>query len=269
MHFSTSSKPTSPILFLFGAHIQWDTQIGKQLRALCKEDKDVFGSRVFSTDIGVRSAEPCSLSVAATHQLLTQIFQYVALVVLEDPKFRDLSGAVITEPDLRVLERCNQENIQAMERLVGVDSNGHTQPNNVVRKELIDAGTLWADHVLENARAYIMSFIYVVVTVTMGYPLMTGVAIAMGFEEDNYLYVCRFLDSLLYFFLPQINVLIIRLIQRRNLIHRMTARTVVIGDVPWVSQCAEAFLSKIFARSYSIAGISVLSGNPADHLVHR
>ena len=44
----------------------------------------------------------------------------------------------------------------------------------------------------------------------------------------------------------------------------------VIGDTcPWVAQSAEAFLSKIFACSYSIAGLNVLSGNPADHLVHR
>jgi hypothetical protein len=44
---------------------------------------------------------------------------------------------------------------------------------------------------------------------------------------------------------------------------------VVIGDCPWVAQATEAFLSKLFASSYSIAGLNVLSGNPADHLVHR
>lgn len=55
-----------------------------------------------------------------------------------------------------------------------------------------------------------------------------------------------------------------------NLRHRMVGRTVVIGDPnPWVAQSAEAFLSKIFACSYSIAGLGVISGNPADHLVHR
>ena len=44
----------------------------------------------------------------------------------------------------------------------------------------------------------------------------------------------------------------------------------MIGDpCPWVAQSAEAFLSKIFACSYSIAGLNVLSENPADHLVHR
>ena len=49
----------------------------------------------------------------------------------------------------------------------------------------------------------------------------------------------------------------------------MVARTVVIGDCPWVAQSAEAFLSKLFACSYSIAGLNVHSANPADHLVHR
>lgn len=49
----------------------------------------------------------------------------------------------------------------------------------------------------------------------------------------------------------------------------MVGRTVVIGDIPWVAQSAEAFLSKLFACSYSIAGLNVLSGNPVDHLVHR
>ena len=43
----------------------------------------------------------------------------------------------------------------------------------------------------------------------------------------------------------------------------------VIGDVPWVSQAADAYLSKLFACSFSIAGINVMSGNPVDHLVHR
>ena len=49
----------------------------------------------------------------------------------------------------------------------------------------------------------------------------------------------------------------------------MTGRTVVIGDIPWVAQAADAFLSKLFAVSYSIAGLNVLSGNPSDHFVHR
>ena len=36
-----------------------------------------------------------------------------------------------------------------------------------------------------------------------------------------------------------------------------------------LAQATEAYLSKLFALSYSIASISVASGNPLDHLVHR
>jgi hypothetical protein len=46
-------------------------------------------------------------------------------------------------------------------------------------------------------------------------------------------------------------------------------RAVVIGDIPWVAQCAEAFASKLFACSYSNTGVAFYSGNPQDHLVHR
>lgn len=66
--------------------------------------------------------------------------------------------------------------------------------------------------------------------------------------------------------LPYRAILVIRVFEGRNLRHRMVGRTVVIGDCPWVSQCAEAFLGKIFACSYSIAGCGVLSGNPTDHV---
>ena len=73
------------------------------------------------------------------------------------------------------------------------------------------------------------------------------------------IYVAQVLDAALYIFLPQLaillslstpntmtcwsmprpfferNVLRIRLLQRRPLLHRMSGRTVVIGDVPWVA----------------------------------
>lgn len=93
-----------------------------------------------------------------------------------------------------------------------------------------------------------------------------ALSISHGFTNSS---PARFLDSLIYFFLPQINIIILRIVQKRNLRHRMVGRTVVVGDIPWVAQAGDAFLSKIFACSYSIAGLNVLHGNPSDHLVHR
>lgn len=253
---------------IFVVTSEWDTQVGKQLRAGAS---DFFSSRIFTTDVGVRPAEPCSLSVVAQHQVLTQRFETISLTILGNEDLRRISGAVITETDLKVFERCNRDNINALESIVGVNRQGKPLIGGptVTEVGLRESGKLWSEHILENARAHIMTFIYIVVTVTIGYPLITGISIGAGLDIGSLFYITRFFDALIYFFLPQINITIIRVVQGRNVLHRMVGRTVVVGDIPWVSQAADAFLSKLFACSYSIAGLNVLSGNPADHLVHR
>jgi ABC-type Zn2+ transport system substrate-binding protein/surface adhesin len=62
---------------------------------------------------------------------------------------------------------------------------------------------------------------------------------------------------------------LLRLIQRRPWLHRVAGRTILIGDIPWVAQSVEAFVSKCFALSFSISTVSVASANPIDHLLHR
>lgn len=233
--------------------------------------KDIVNSRIFTTDVGLRPAEPCSISVAATQQILTNIYSHICIVILSNPRYREVSGAIITERDLAELERCNQENIGALERIVGFDSDGNELLDEMrsTEKELRRMGAYWAKHVLENAKAYIWCFVYIFVTVTTGWPIARAISNAIGVDHDNWYYLVGFIDAAIFFWMPQIAILVLRMIEGRNLRHRMVGRTVVIGDCPWVSQCAEAFLGKIFACSYSIAGCGVLSGNPTDHLVHR
>ena len=289
---------------IFAVTSEWDTQIGKQLRAMDSVDgaEQLCCSRIFSTEVGLRPAEPCSvsaghtaeyvtavcrictntvshlyfysakLSVVATHQLLTNLFEYISVVILSDMRYRHATAATISEQDLQILERCNRENLNALVEIVGMDRAGiGLQHQDIVEKELRQAGDLWADHILENARAYIMTFVYIFATVISGYPLVFVIAhhLAGLDKHSDWMYLIHTIDAAIYFWLPQINIIILRLIQGRNLRHRMVGRTVVIGDIPWVAQAAEAFLSKIFAVSYSIAGLNVLSGNPSDHFVHR
>ena len=82
-------------------------------------------------------------------------------------------------------------------------------------------------------------------------------------------HVVGFVDAIIYTFLPIWMTILLRLVQGRPWLHRQAGRSLLIGDVPWVSQTLEAFVSKTFALSYSIATIAVSSGNPLDHLVHR
>lgn len=233
----------------------------------------MLSSRIFTTNVGLRPAEPCSVSVVATQQLLTQILMHVSISLLGDSEIRHFCKAVITESDLQILARCNQECIRALEDIVGASSDrkNHRLIAGPSKAELTlrSAGNVWSNHVLEYTKAYIVTFLYVVGTVVSGYPLITGSAIACGLDTDWVFYITRFFDALLYFFFLQLAIFAIRVVEGRNLYHRTVGRTVVIGDCPWVAQCADAFLSKLFACSYPIAGLHVLSGNPSNHLVHR
>ena len=95
---------------IFAVCSEWDTQVGKQLRSIYSGGLDLLTSRIFSTEVGVRPAEPCSISVVATHQLLTNIFEHICMTILSDPNFRYVTGSIINERDLQTLERLNVDN---------------------------------------------------------------------------------------------------------------------------------------------------------------
>jgi len=191
-------------------------------------------------------------------------------VILSNPQFRRSAGAAITEQDLQELERCNEENIAALEDIVGFTDKGEpvNEQDSTTETDLRQAGDVWADHVLEVARAYIFTGLYIFATVTTGWPIIRAIAAGIGYNpESNIRYLIGFLDSAIYFWCPQIFILVLRVFQGRAIRHRMVGRTVVIADCPWVSQAADAFLSKLFACSYSIAGCNVLSANPVSLVI--
>ena len=135
----------------------------------------------------MRPAEPCSISVVATHQLLTNLLQYLAVVILSEDRLRRITQAVITEYDVQILEKCNQMNIQALEDIVGADRFQQSMDYEEDRAELAlrKAGDLWANHILENAKAYIMTFVYIFTTVVCGYPFFIGISVAAGLDPSS------------------------------------------------------------------------------------
>jgi hypothetical protein len=175
---------------IFVVTSEWDTQIGKQLRKMDQldgGDECLFNSRIFSTEVGIRPAEPCSISVVATHQLLTNLFEYLSVVILSNERYRNVSAAVITEQDLQILEKCNRLNIEALTEIVGTTRKGWVMEmdDRCSEKELRDAGDAWAEHILENVKAYIMTAIYIFVTVVTGFPLCVAIGYGSGLDTAS------------------------------------------------------------------------------------
>jgi hypothetical protein len=80
-----------------------------------------------------------------------------------------------------------------------MDCSGNPVPKAIftAEAELREAGDVWAEHVLENAKAYIMSFIYIAGTVTSGYAPVTAASRAAGLDTDWVFYISKFEASTL------------------------------------------------------------------------
>ena len=259
---------------LFAVTSEWDSQVARVVRA----GRSAHGSRrrggarlasaVFTTFAGVRPAEPCSVSVAATHQLLTQLLLYLMYYFKYFlPEETALGGSSYVVQEVQELAALNRQHLTAVEEAAASTS--------AVGRSLRAQGRRWAQHVLEGPLSWIMLAVYIMATVTAGATPLSAAAAAVGAAADTddglgrWAHLVGFVDGIIYLFLPWWTTVLLRLVQRRPWLHRVAGRSLLIGDVPWVAQSLEAFVSKCFALSYSIATINVHSANPLDHLVHR
>ena len=298
---------------LFVVTSEWDTQIAKSVRAGrpgAVGSKFQLNSYVFTTFCGCRPAEPVTLTAVATHQVLTQVLLYLMYAVrYHMPKKPQLGGSTYTIQEVQELEGLNQDSMNVIEAITrpSVPTDNGRLVNGKCRHRLLKQGRYWAQHILEGPIAWILSMIYIVVTVTVGAtPLSaivgviagavrqeeqlpcegvvatdaSGTVVALGTglsftcatdsgPSAPHRHIVGFIDSMIYTFLPIWMTWLLRLAQGRPWLHRVNGRSLLIGDIPWVSQTLEAYVSKMFALSYSIASVSVSSGNPLDHLVHR
>ena len=284
---------------IFAVTSEWDTQVAAAVRAHNMPGRGSwnFASFVFTTFAGSRPAEPCSLSVAATHQLLTQLLLYVMYYFpYFMPKEGGLGGSRYFREEVQELSDLNRSHLKSVREIVGqppVPGVVKSSKDTAIGSSLRAQGRRWAQHVLEAPWSWIASFCYIVVTVTAGATPLSAIvgAIHAAASSDAEVpaganattcegaaeaelpgwlnHLRGFVDAIIYAFLPWWTTVLIRLVQGRPWLHRVAGRSVLIGDIPWVSQAVEAYASKLFALTYSITGVSFASANPADHLVHR
>ena len=269
---------------IFAVTAEWDTQVGRSVRAgkpgASRGSEWKLQSFVFTNFCGTRPAEPCSLTVAATHQVLTQILFYLMFELRSyEPGRPHLCGSSFVKQEVEELETLNLNTLKNLGTLC------NSAPNEA-RSALITQGHLWANHILEGPRSWVLSSLYILFTVTAGYTPLSAIVMAVVYaitgrwgwgaafpsldpHADPIRYVVGVVDSFIYAFLPWWITVLMRLVQGRTWHHRVSGRSLLVGDIPWVAQSMEAFVSKLFALSYSIATINVSSGNPLDHLVHR
>ena len=131
-----------------------------------------------------------------------------------------------------------------IQHIQGYDSDGNSMLEGMKKTEieLRKMGRLWSKHVLEQVKAYIWCFIYIFATVTTGWPIARAISKAFGNDHDDFYYLIGFIDSAIFFWMPQMAIIMIRIFEGRNLRHRMVTRTVIVGDCP-VSFCKQEVIT--------------------------
>ena len=172
---------------LFVVTSEWDTQIARSVRAgkPGKKGKFNLNSFVFTTFCGCRPAEPVSLTAVATHQLLTQVLFYLMYAIrYHVPQHPTLGGstyAIQARVRVRVIglgfgqtltpKTCAIQEVQELEGL-NIDSveviEALTRGDGQCRRELLKQGRYWAKHILEGPIVWILSMLYIAVTVSYG-----------------------------------------------------------------------------------------------------
>ena len=237
--------------------------------------------RIFVNGSGRRTAEPATVSVAAAGQTLTELWLYLAKRLRK--QFPDSSplGMTLTPESLMLLDIMKQDFLEnTVVQIVGTTATGEPVASSI-HQTLVKGGRHWALHVTEAPLVWAIHALYVLVSVGWAIPFgdtlplaktVWGLTAAMVNAPQGFNSVISGIvtaaDIAIYIFGPWLWTLLLRLIQGRQLLARMGKRTLVIGDVSWVSQLLQAYVSKLFSLSYGIASLEVHGSNPQHSLLH-
>ncbi|MGL5034630.1 MAG: hypothetical protein ACRC6M_12610, partial [Microcystaceae cyanobacterium] len=240
--------------------------------------EDTFSRRLFTNESGRRLAEPATVTVAATHQTLTELLFYLTRQMQIAFPGQCPLGMTLSPESLLVLQ--NMENeffVQSVGDIVGATVEGKVTSTRLHR-QIVEYGKQWALHITETPLAWAIHALYIFVTVGWGIPLAQtltqGLLMGTHLSTTNFLAKVLLADATLadigiYIFGAWLWTLAIRLIQKRPLLARTGKRALIIGDVSWVQQTLRNYVSKLFSLSYGIATLEVHSANPQDHMVHK
>lgn len=241
-----------------------------------------FCRRIFTNGSGRRTAEPATVTAAAAQETLTELLFYISKRIRQT--FPDSSplGMTLTEESLLLLEIMKDDFLsKSVVSITGTTASGVAIKSSTNQK-LISSGRKWALPVTETPLAWGIHACYVLITIgwmiLFGYtiPLIQTLFRLIFFVADlpnNLLaLVAPFVilaDIIIYIFGPWLWTLGLRYFQGRQLLARTGKRTLVIGDVPWVHQLLNSYVSKLFSLSYGISSLEVHGANPQDHMLHN
>ncbi|CAK0811935.1 unnamed protein product [Prorocentrum cordatum] len=201
--------------------------------------------------------------------------------VLQDLAKVALPVLTLGASDVRDLPHLLRSLLPAAEELCGVSRTGAVAERaSEVRASLLLVGRYLASHLLEGWYSLLLSAVYVYVTVTIGYPLISSTwarmrdTAALDENEDEWWwvvleYVAAHLDAHLYVFMGACLATAHRVCSGRRLFVRYSAKMLVIVDCTVNYKLLRAYVSKLRALAFRFTTFGVAGQNGEDHFVHE
>ena len=245
------------------------------------DNNDNYRHRIFVNGSGRRTAEPSTVAVAAAGQTFTELLLYLAKQMRNNFTDSDPFGMTLTTEGLMILAMMKEDFLNKnVFQIIGTNIKGESI-KSTTKQILVESGRYWANHVTETPLAWAIHASYILISVGWAIPfghtlplietifqLLFGLVSLPTALIQLLTPIVTLADIAVYIFGAWLWTLAIRCFQKRQLLARMGKRTLVIGDVSWVNQLLQAYVSKLFSLSYGIATIEVHSADPQNHLLH-
>jgi hypothetical protein len=260
---------SGPVFVMTG---EIDTLLGAAVGQSLKTDAS-WRERVFATAAGWRTAEPATVTSAATHATLTQLLLRLVRDAGEDsPDQERPFGLAANDEDVQKLDALARLTVSRAAALFDRTAEGW-KIKTKERSTLVREGKYLSRLLTEPATAFIASALHLFIMLWLGWnPVIgaqTAVEAATGwavFDAGNLIggLILVALQTGYFLFAGVAFTLLLRWWQGRPLWDRVfVGRTLVIGDVPYVKNLLAQYVSKLFSQAYEFAGFAAIhAANP-------
>ena len=242
-----------------------DTLMGAAVGQKVKPDAD-WVARVFTSCAGWRSAEPATVTVAATHasltELLLRLIRSVQAATEDDER---PYGLAASEDDLAKLEALATLSLTRAEAILGRTAEGWDVQTEE-RDALLSQGRYLSRLLVEPMLVFLVTAVHLFVMLWLGWNPVIG-ANAFLFGETGWAFfdpsplaghlILTGFETAYFLFASVAFTLLLRLVQGRPLWDRiLVARSLVIGELGYVKDLLAQYVSKLFSLAYGFASLA-------------
>jgi hypothetical protein len=222
--------------------------------------------RVFDSCAGWCTAEPATVSVAATHASLTELLLRMIHGVQDATEDDERPyGLAASEDDLAKLEALATLSISRAEAIFGRTAEGWDVQTEE-RDALLSQGRYLSRLLVEPMLVFLVTAAHLFVMLWLGWNPVIG-ANALLYGETGWAFfdpspvsghlILTGFETAYFLFASIAFTLALRLVQGRPLWDRiLVARSLVIGDLAYVKDLLAQYVSKLFSLAYGFASLA-------------